>query len=329
MRTLLMIVASLLSSPLASEAAPASTGPRDSSGWCTRPPDPPRPTYSKFFETFANLRKVAPRRKKGIHAHEPSLVHGESLARSASRLSIALVGDKLTMSTYPRSCHETGAGCRPGLEWSTPAVVKYEEKVPAGACISYAFDLGTHRAVGIGTEMWTYELRDDESVVARSRVTAPVLELVDGDRDRMLLQEPGGGLWLATWTKATPTLVRIAGVEGRVRAMSRRQGDAYYMYTDRALYFVDATTFEPRWKIEGEVSGALKQAEPARHFVLVVERGAKSRAVLRMLDGTGTQVRQIVIYEGDDLVAARLERTSVPVSRDENQPLYLVEIATR
>ncbi len=217
-------------------------------------------------------------------------------------------------------------GCSLGY-WHSPGEVQLEEKVPADACISYAIRLGSGMAIGIGTEMRTYVQREDSSVIAGPRVTTPVLEAVENVEDHVVLQEHDGGLWLASWNAATPELSRVPGVPGRVLSLSYAGSGPAYIYTTSGLYAVDATTFAPQWHVDGEVWSVLSQDVPVEYTVLTIERGATSKAVLRRLDKSGKQLREIVVYEAPDLIEAHLYSSSYPV-RDVEEPIFFVEIVT-
>jgi hypothetical protein len=308
------------------DAAPSKLT-RDSRGWCAKP-TASRVKPNKFFEVSHDLRRVAPMRKSGITSFESAFTREDGPLRNGAGLDATIVGNTLTLSTYPRSCHNTGAGCLPGLEWYNEGEVKVTETVDAGACIAYSVRLGRGMAVGIGSEIRTY-LFGDKGTVAGPRMKTELLELIDGLLDGNALLQGASGLWLARWDDGkAPTVERLPGVEGRVRSMSTRPNGWYYVFTDRAMYAVDEKTFAPLWKIDGEVWAATSQDVPFRHYVLTIERDATPRAVLRLLDQRGKQLRQIVVYEGDDLIGAQLERTSF-AKGDRQEPLNLVYIATR
>jgi hypothetical protein len=299
---------------------------RDARGECVKPPAARRAPVTRTFEVTRDLRRVSPLRKRRFDSYETTYSRDDGSRRLGGVRDVTIVGNKLRISTFPTSCHHTGMGCLPGHEWSSPGDLKLEEEV-GDVCIAFVTHLGKGFAVGLGREIRTYELRDDGHLTAGPRLNTPELEGVEAIDGGTILQEPRGGLWIARWDKG-PTLTRVEGVSGRVRAMSGDDSGVHYVYTDRALYALDAGTLAVRWKLDGEAWSVARQDVPVQHYVLMIERDAKSRVVLRTIDDRGRQLREILVYEGADVVEAYLERTYIPVGKHELEHLYLVRIAT-
>jgi hypothetical protein len=298
----------------------------DARGECLRAPAVRRALVTRTFEVTRDLRRVSPLRKRAFASYEPSYSRDDGSRRIGGTRDVTIVGNKLRISTYESSCHQTGMGCLPGHEWTSPGELKLEEDV-GDVCITYVSQLGDGLAVGLGREMRTYELRNDGSIVAGPRVKTPILEGVEATDGAIMLQEPRGGLWVARWEKV-PTVTRVDSVSERIRAMSGDASGVHYVYTDRALYALDVSTLAVRWKVDGEAWSVARQDVPVQHYVLMIERGAKSRVVLRTIDDRGRKQREILVYEGADVVEAHLERTYVPLGKHELEHLYLVRIAT-
>jgi hypothetical protein len=340
MRSLLIVAMLLLSSP-ARAVAPTDVAPPKMGGavrldlnrvgWCAKRSMRSRPKMTRFFEIRPDLRTVSPMRED-INNHSDASDRDQLPPHfGVVGWDVEIIDGKLRIWSPGWSCETSGDGCDQGY-WSIPPILEVEETVPVGACISYAASAGQTAIIGIGGEMRTYTV-DDDRVMPGPRVSTPILDGVGGisyRRNAVLLQEPGGGLWLAKQAATKPTLTRVRDIDDRVIAMSSGDQDHRYLFTERSMFVVDARTMATRWKIDGEVWSATYDPDTQRHYVLAIERGARTtRAVLRLLNRAGKQIRQIVVYEGDDLIEATLKSTTIESKPDKYETLYLVYVATR
>lgn len=317
MRIVPLVVVSLL------VAAPAAAGVVDATGWCPTSVSP-RKTVTQNLEIDEDLSGV--RRMRTTFDSYQTGYDRDARSSSMQRWRWpSLAGDKLQLSTYATSCHETGAGCY-ARYWEVPAKVVLVDPKPVTGCISYAFDLPDGMVVGFGAEVRTY-LRRDTGPVAGPQVRMPVLEVLDVIDGAALGFERDGTLWRMTWQgTAAPVLTRIGKLAGNVLSASRGNHGLVFVFTDAALYAFDGKTFAQKWRVDGEVWTVMPLDVPLTFYVLTIERGASPKVVLRMLDETGAEKKRRTVLDRA-VTEAHLERSGFYARPDLYQGVWVVHIA--
>jgi hypothetical protein len=286
---------------------PRPAQPDQTTGWCPRTIRP-RPQLTRTLEVSTDLETVRPLRKDGLSWEEIGSSRDDLAHSLYGGLATAIVGGKLRLSSHPSSCHDTGAGCH-SRYWERPAQLQLEEPVSANACVTYSIGLAPGMVVGLGSEMRVYA-ESTGRWSARKPIATPALEAIEMIEGRAILQEPSGRLWEARGGSAAPTLgPSKTTLNGRALAISRPSNGLVYAFTDKALYLLGKDTLAIEKQIDGEIWSVMSQDVPLHHFVLSVERGAKTRVILRELDATGAVLRTANVYEGP-VSAAHLGRGS-------------------
>lgn len=290
-------------------AASAHAQPLDHrAGWCQQPFHP-RPAITKSFEIHRDTFKVKPMRKQGFESYSTS---HERFGQSRSLylgFSTALVNGKVRFWTPEQWCAEMLVGTHDPCGGMPNRIVRpmqvlFEDPVavPSGTCIGYAISLDNGAfAVGVGTEMRVYTTDDRARFTAVAKIKTAKLELVDRiDTGPVVFQEPNGPKWLARWDGKKVSLTRIDGIAGRVTSLAQGHDSHVYAFTDGALYKLDPTTLAVTWKLDGEIWGFLPQDVPKRLFVVAIDRSkTKPRVLLKLVDDSGKQLRETVVYEGE------------------------------
>ncbi|MBS1121953.1 MAG: hypothetical protein H6Q90_4181 [Deltaproteobacteria bacterium] len=292
-------------------------------GWCARPASLTI-SLSRSFE-LSNDRSAAVPIPRAGSSEQIASWRQPSPARMSMSLRADIVGDELRVSTHATSCEDTSSGCFAGY-WVNPSRVVAAAAVPLGSCIAYAMQLSSGIIVGTGAHLYAFRFDGVGRVVALPPIATPSLEALDVFEDAHgrsgVLQEHDGPLWVARWNRASepPSLTRVPGVTERTLAIHDANGGLLYAVTSSALVALDLETFTPRWRMTGEVWAVMRQDVPPAHLVLVVDRRARPRLLLRELDEHGRNRHELVIYEGDDLVGAMF---------DQHGQREIVHVATR
>jgi hypothetical protein len=305
-------------------AAPAMAGVVDSTGWCPTSMSP-RKTVTSSVEIDEDLSGVRPMRKT-FDSYQTGYDRDNRSSSMHRWRWPSLDGDKLQLSTYATSCHETGAGCY-ARYWEVPAKVVLVDPKPVTGCISYAFDLPDGMVVGFGGEVRTY-LRRDTGPIVGPQVRMPVLEVLDVIDGAALGFERDGTLWRMTWQgTAAPALTKIGKLAGNVLSASRDNHGLVFVFTDAALYAFDGKTFAQRWRVDGEVWTVMPLDVPLTFYVLTIERGSgRGKVVLRMLDASGTEKKRRTVLDRE-VTEAHLERSGYYARPDLYQGVWVVHLA--
>lgn len=276
----------------------------DTTGWCQVPVR--QRTATMWLAVSSDLATI---KKLGTDPQDSGrtavLDRASGVHVSSTNLIPRIQKKQLQLRTRPTSCHESGAGCM-GRCWRDEGSTVFEDPAPATGCIAASLELPGGMIISVGGQLRAYA-STEQGVATRGSLVPSALQAIRRLDDSVLLQDKTGVLWLATWKREdnAPTL-RALTRQSEILAVSHTSERSFLAITTDALVEFDEETLAPRWRFAGEIWSQTYDWELKRHYVLAIERTPVPRAIVHMIDRTGTVTNSKVVYEGADLVEARV-----------------------